>query len=123
MTAPSAPTGKPSELRLRVMSAIVLAVLVLGATWLGGTAFRLLWTTAAAIALNEWLTISGAPRLPGLRWLSLAGCREVKGEGLRVLENLVLDEVPEGDYELIALPLKLAHACASPVRAILRELS
>lgn len=41
---------------------------------------------------------------------------------LRVLENLVLDEVPEGDYELIALPLKLAFACASPVRAILREL-
>ncbi len=41
---------------------------------------------------------------------------------LRVLENLVLDDVPPGDYELIALPLKLAHACASPVRAILREL-
>jgi len=42
--------------------------------------------------------------------------------GLRVLENLVLDEVPEGDYELIALPLKLVSADASPVRAILREL-
>lgn len=42
--------------------------------------------------------------------------------GLRVLENLVLDDVPEGDYELIALPLKLMHADASPVRAILREL-
>ncbi|WIV99615.1 arylformamidase [Kinneretia aquatilis] len=41
---------------------------------------------------------------------------------LRVLENLVLDEVPEGDYELIALPLKLAGACASPVRAVLRAL-
>ena len=41
---------------------------------------------------------------------------------LRVLENLVLDEVPEGDYELIALPLKLTLACASPVRAVLREL-
>ncbi len=41
--------------------------------------------------------------------------------GLRVLENLVLDEVPEGDYELIALPLKLAAADASPVRAVLRE--
>ncbi|MDC8786065.1 arylformamidase [Roseateles koreensis] len=39
---------------------------------------------------------------------------------LRVLENLVLDEVAEGDYELIALPLKLSGACASPVRAILR---
>jgi arylformamidase len=43
--------------------------------------------------------------------------------GLRVLENLVLDEVPEGDYELIALPLKLVSADASPVRAVLRELN
>ena len=41
---------------------------------------------------------------------------------LRVLENLVLDAVPEGDYELIALPLKLVQACASPVRAVLRIL-
>jgi len=41
---------------------------------------------------------------------------------LRVLENLVLDAVPAGDYELIALPLKLMQACASPVRAVLREL-
>ena len=41
---------------------------------------------------------------------------------LRVLEDLVLDDVPEGDYELIALPLKLVRADASPVRAILREL-
>ncbi len=40
---------------------------------------------------------------------------------LRVLENLVLDDVPEGDYELIALPLKLTQADASPVRAVLRE--
>ena len=42
--------------------------------------------------------------------------------GLRVLENLLLDDVPEGDYELIALPLKLTTADASPVRAVLREL-
>ena len=41
---------------------------------------------------------------------------------LRVLENLVLDDVPAGDYELIALPLKLTMADASPVRAVLREL-
>lgn len=46
----------------------------------------------------------------------------VRRRGLRVLENLVLDEVPEGDYELIALPLKLVTADASPVRAVLREL-
>ena len=46
----------------------------------------------------------------------------IRQRGLRVLENLWLDEVPEGDYELIALPLKLMCADASPVRAVLREL-
>lgn len=41
---------------------------------------------------------------------------------MRVLEGLVLDHVPFGEYELIALPLKLMTADASPVRAVLREL-
>jgi arylformamidase len=39
-----------------------------------------------------------------------------------ILEGLILDGVPEGLYELIALPLKLAGLDASPVRAILRTL-
>lgn len=39
-----------------------------------------------------------------------------------ILEGLILDSVPEGLYELIALPLKLAGLDASPVRAILRTL-
>lgn len=47
----------------------------------------------------------------------------IRQRNLRVLENLVLDEVAEGDYELIALPLKLTEADASPVRAILRALA
>jgi len=47
----------------------------------------------------------------------------IRRRDMRVLENLVLDDVPEGDYELIALPLKLMTADASPVRAVLRELS
>ena len=38
------------------------------------------------------------------------------------LEGLVLDDVEEGEYELIALPLRLRHADASPVRAALRTL-
>ncbi|MFC5498860.1 arylformamidase [Caenimonas terrae] len=46
----------------------------------------------------------------------------IRRRRLRVLENLVLDDVAEGDYELIALPLKLMTADASPVRAILREI-
>lgn len=47
----------------------------------------------------------------------------IRRRGLRVLENLLLDAVPEGDYELIALPLKLMQADASPVRAVLRALA
>ena len=41
---------------------------------------------------------------------------------LAVLEGLVLDGVPDGVYELIALPLRLAGFDAGPVRAILRSL-
>ena len=37
------------------------------------------------------------------------------------LEGLVLDGVEDGDYELIALPLRLRNADASPVRAVLRR--
>ena len=53
---------------------------------------------------------------------TLDGHQVVRRRGLRVLENLVLDAVPEGDYELIALPLRLTTADASPVRAVLRSL-
>ncbi|HSH90416.1 MAG TPA: arylformamidase [Ramlibacter sp.] len=52
---------------------------------------------------------------------SLDSHQVIRRLGLRVLENLVLDDVPEGDYELIALPLKLMTADASPVRAVLRQ--
>ena len=41
---------------------------------------------------------------------------------MAILEGIVLDEVPEGIYELIALPLKIKDADASPVRAILRDI-
>ena len=40
--------------------------------------------------------------------------------GLAILENLRLDDAPEGRYELIALPLRLVGLDASPVRAVLR---
>lgn len=41
---------------------------------------------------------------------------------IAILENLMLDQVTPGRYELIALPLKLAGMDASPVRAILRTI-
>jgi arylformamidase len=48
--------------------------------------------------------------------------KAVRDHGLSILEGLVLDDIAEGDYELIAPPLKLATLDAAPVRAVLREL-
>lgn len=48
--------------------------------------------------------------------------REVRRQGMAILEGLVLDDVEPGDYELIALPLRFASLDASPVRAVLRSL-
>jgi len=41
---------------------------------------------------------------------------------MAIIEGIVLGEVEEGEYELIALPLRLVGADASPVRAVLRTL-
>ena len=86
--------------------------------------------TAYAPEALEWLAARGV-KLVGIDTPSvdpadskvLDSHQQLRRHDLRVLENLVLDDVPEGDYELIALPLKLQGACASPVRAILRELA
>lgn len=85
--------------------------------------------TAYAPEAVQWLAERGV-RLIGIDTPSvdpadskvLDSHQQLRRHDLRVLENLVLDDVPAGDYELIALPLKLQGACASPVRAILREL-
>ena len=77
----------------------------------------------------RWLAARGV-RLVGIDSQSvdpaeskaLPSHHELLAHDMRVLENLVLDEIEPGDYELIALPLKLMDADASPVRAVLREL-
>lgn len=43
--------------------------------------------------------------------------------GIALLEGLDLTEVTAGDYELIALPLKIAGGDGSPVRAVLKEIA
>ncbi|UTR09777.1 arylformamidase [Evansella sp. LMS18] len=40
--------------------------------------------------------------------------------GIYILENIMLDTVPPGDYELIALPLAIEEGDGSPVRAVIR---
>lgn len=43
--------------------------------------------------------------------------------GINILENLMLDQVEQGRYELIALPLAILGGDGSPVRAVLRPLT
>ncbi len=42
--------------------------------------------------------------------------------GIYILEGIVLDDVEPGDYELIALPLRIEGADGSPVRAVLKTI-
>jgi arylformamidase len=104
---------------------------------------RVLVRTAERAVVDRWSDAFTAYAAETIAWLADRGVRLVGidtpsvdpatskelpshqvllARDVRVLENLVLDEVPEGDYELIALPLKLVDADASPVRAVLREL-
>ncbi|WP_342362377.1 phosphatidate cytidylyltransferase [Terrarubrum flagellatum] len=61
MTDAPAPAGKPvSDLRLRVLSALVLGVAVLAATWVGGWAFTIVWLIGSSLVVHEFLTMAGA---------------------------------------------------------------
>lgn len=52
----------------------------------------------------------------------LAAHHQLFKHGIHILENVVLDHVADGDYELIALPLALTDADGSPVRAVNRPI-
>ncbi len=77
-------------------------------TWLAGLGVRLIGIDSQSVDPADSKTLESHQQL--------------LAHDMRVLENLVLDDVPPGDYELIALPLKLVGADASPVRAVLRSL-
>lgn len=61
------------------------------------------------------------PSIDPLASKTLDAHRSFNRWGVRNLENLQLDGVPPGEYELIALPLKLRGLDASPVRAVLLD--
>jgi arylformamidase len=85
--------------------------------------------TAVGLAAAQRLVAAGI-RLVGIDTPSMdhADSKELDGHhalyrgGIAILENLDLRAVPAGDYELIALPLRIVNGDSSPVRAILREL-
>ncbi|MBB6487528.1 phosphatidate cytidylyltransferase [Rhizobium lusitanum] len=83
------------ELRLRIISGIILAAIVLAATWHGGLSFRLLAAAISLLVYYEWSTISDLhgsdPKGNALGWVGLvliAGAT-VTGESVYSMEVLV----------------------------------
>ncbi|MFQ5958433.1 MAG: arylformamidase [Alphaproteobacteria bacterium] len=86
--------------------------------------------TAVAAAAIDLLAAAGVvlvgvdtPSLDPQDSKTMDAHKALRRHGMAVLEGLVLDAVPPGDYELIAPPLRLANLDAAPVRAVLRSLS
>jgi arylformamidase len=63
---------------------------------------------------------SDAPSMDDVNSQSLPGHNALRRNGIAILEGLLLADVPDGNYELIALPLKIEGCDGSPVRAVLR---
>ncbi len=85
--------------------------------------------TAVAPDTIAWLARHGVrligidtPSLDPQNSKTLDAHHTVERLEMAILEGIVLDAVAEGDYELIALPLRFSHLDASPVRAVLRPL-
>lgn len=82
-----------------------------------------------SVELIEWLAGLGvrligldSPSVDAFTSTDLPCHHALRRFGLVNLELVQLRGVPDGDYELTALPLKLDAACGSPVRAVLRML-
>lgn len=68
---------------------------------------------------NVPLLGTDAPSVDALDSTELPAHRACVETGVQILENLVLAHVEPGRYDLVALPLRLEGADASPVRAVL----
>lgn len=82
------------------------------------------------VELVDWLAIQGvvllgldSPSVDAFDSRELPCHQRLREHGMVNLETLRLAGVPDGVYELIAFPLKIAGVCGSPVRAVLRELN
>ncbi|WP_405099747.1 arylformamidase [Oceanobacillus sp. FSL H7-0719] len=80
---------------------------------------------AAAYLASQHVKLLGVdmPSVDAVSSKDLATHHALYQNGIYILENLMLDHVKAGLYEMIALPLKIAGADASPVRAIIRPIA
>jgi arylformamidase len=86
--------------------------------------FTALGPRAAEVLVRARIKLVGidTPSMDHATSKDLRAHHVLHGGGVAILENLDLSSVPPGDYELIALPLKIVGGDSSPVRAILRGL-
>jgi arylformamidase len=61
-----------------------------------------------------------APSMDAADSQALPGHNAMRRNGIMILEGLDLSAVPDGVYELVALPLRINGGDGSPVRAVLR---
>lgn len=89
------------------------------------TAYVYLTERAAQHLADHSVLLVGtdAPSVDAHDSKTLAAHRALARGGVALLESLHLAAVPPGEYELIALPLRLVGLDASPVRAVLRPLA
>jgi arylformamidase len=86
--------------------------------------FCALGQEAARAAVRHGCALVGidTPSMDTFASKTMDAHKELLAGGVAILENLDLSRVPAGDYELIALPLRIRDGDASPVRAVLRTL-
>lgn len=61
------------------------------------------------------------PSVDGIESKEMLAHHSLFNNDVYILENLLLENVEPGDYDLIALPLKIEGADGSPIRAVLRK--
>lgn len=79
---------------------------------------------SAAFLKEKGIKLIGVdvPSVDPLDSKEMEGHHALYKNGIHILENVMLDHVKPGDYELIALPLPLQDTDGSPVRAVIRPL-
>ena len=115
----------------------------LGLDTLAGTPRLLIHSWYSDVPDNEWSSDFIYPSVELVDWLAAQGVillgvdmpsvdpfgspdlpshHRLAHHDIRQVETMMFKGVPDGVYELVALPLKVAGVCGGPLRAILREL-
>jgi arylformamidase len=121
------PTIEPADLETGARGARRLLLKTASGSFWDEPAFRRDFV-ALSPAAAAWLVVRGI-LLVGIDYLSIdpydadAAHRILLGAGVVVLEGLDLRAVPPGEYDLAALPIKVAGADGAPARVVLRTMT